>query len=146
MKAVLKKLVYFILGAVQKWRHCRQTKHFFPEGPRPEFSYAMLSTPRPMWGLLVQIITGHNYMKRQQWIIDTNNKTQAEDPTCTLCQDGEMSSQHILGECGALIPLRQKFFNASFLLPPFDHLKKRELVGFLREAPVDELKFFLEAV
>ena len=97
-----------------------------------------------MFGLLVQIITGHNYMKRQQWIIDTHNNAPAEDPTCTLCQDGEMSSQHILGECGALTPLRLKHFSARFLLPPFDHLPKKALVGFLGEAPVEELKFFLQ--
>ena len=121
---------------------CRQSKHFFPT-PRPEMAYELLKAPRNIFGLLVQVITGHNYMKNHQFVIDQANGDETEDPTCTLCGDGNMSSQHILGECGALTHLRLKYFSAHFLLPPFTNLSKGALVGFLREAPIDEVQFFL---
>ena len=62
------------------------------------------------------------------------------------CLEGEQSSQHILGECGALNQIRFKYFN-QYQIPHVDFytLKKSAIVGFLREAPVDELQFFIEA-
>ena len=97
-----------------------------------------------MFGLMVQIITGHNYLRRQQHIIDVANKEEGEDPTCDLCNDGEQTSQHILGECGALASLRIKHFGTAYMLPPFTDLKKKDLVGFLQGTPLDALNFFLE--
>merc|ERR1711963_1045638 len=55
-----------------------------------------------------------------------------------------MSSQHIIGECGALMELRMKYFKRRFILPPFDDLSKKALAGFIGEAPIDELRFFLD--
>ena len=84
-------------------------------------------------------------MARQQHIIDVTNEVEnPTDPICTLCQDGEQTSQHILGECGALNELRFKYFNSYQLQPPFVNLKKGALIGFLREAPIDEVQFFFE--
>ena len=57
-----------------------------------------------------------------------------------------MSSQHIIGDCEALVAhIRAKYFNSYFVQPPFDSLKKSALIGFLREAPIDELQFFIES-
>ena len=94
--------------------------------------------------MLVQIITGHNYMRKHQNTIDTANKEEGEDPTCDLCHDGEQSSQHIIGECGALIPLRRKHFGTPFIFPPYTKLKKKALENFLREVPIGAVKFFLQ--
>ena len=118
--------------------------HFFPV-LRPAFSFDLLKCSRTVYNVLVQIITGHNYMARQQHIIDVNNEIDdPRDPICTLCHDGEQTSQHILGECGALNEIRFKYFGSYQLQPPFDSLKKGALVGFLREAPIDEVQFFFE--
>ena len=139
-------------GTMREWDRewqehpsCRQTRHFFPS-MRPRMSYDLMKTDRKVFGLLVQVLTGHNYMRQHQDVIDSANGDETEDPTCTLCGDGNMSSQHIIGECGALAHLRQKYFSAQFLIPPFTSLSKGSLVGFLREAPIDELQFFLEDV
>ena len=78
------------------------------------------------------------------YTIDTANGEEGEDPICDLCGDGEQTSQHIIGECGALTQLRLKYFNAPFLLPPFVSLKRSALTGFLREVPVDAIRFFVE--
>ena len=84
-------------------------------------------------------------MHRHQHLINTTNGVRGEGPTCTLCEDGEMSSQHVVAECGALADLRQKYFDTVYLTPPFYNLKMKALIGFLREAPIDELQFFLES-
>ena len=98
-----------------------------------------------MYSVLVQIMTGHNYMPRHQNIIDKANRVVGPGPICTLCQEGEQSSQHIIGECGALNDIRFKHFDAYQLSPPFTALKKSALIGYLRDAPIDELHFFIEA-
>ena len=84
-------------------------------------------------------------MARHQHIINLANGFDLGDgPICSLCKLDPMTSQHILGECGALNEIRFKHFGCFQLEPPFTALKKSALVGFLREAPVDELRFFIE--
>ena len=122
----------------------RQTRHFFPHGPRPKFAHEVLNSGRPAYSTLCQLITGHNYMNRHQHIIDVANRRQGDGPDCTLCNEGPMSSQHILGECAALNSIRQKHFQQLQLEPPFNNLAKSALVGFCREAPITELRFFIE--
>ena len=120
----------------------RQTRQFFPF-LRPDFSFEVLQLRRNMFSLVVQICTGHNYMKRQQHIIDTANKVKSDGPVCTLCKEGEMTSQHIIGECGPLNSLRESTFGFPQLSPPF-LLSKTALVNFLRKVPIDELQFFIQ--
>ena len=126
---------------------CRQTKHFFPV-LRPVFSNQVVNSNRRDYSALVQVITGHNYMARHQYIIDTKKRNKGliigRPPTCTLCKQGEQSSQHILGECGALSQLRFKHFNTYYLTPPFVNLKRYALLGFLKESHIAELQFFME--
>ena len=98
-----------------------------------------------MFSLMVQILTGHNYMKRHQHIIDTANGDDSEGPICNLCNAGEMTSFHILGECGPLNDLREKCFGFPQISPEnLYKLSKKALVQFLRGAPVDELQFFIQ--
>ena len=98
-----------------------------------------------MFSLMVQICTGHNYMKRHQHIIDTANKEESEGPICSLCKEGEMTSFHILGECGVLNNLREKCFGFPQLNESdLQTLSKKALVQFLKGAPVDELQFFIQ--
>ena len=56
-----------------------------------------------------------------------------------------MSSFHILAECGALNHIRFKHFGYYQLSLPFTNLSRGAIVSFLREAPIDELQFFIEA-
>ena len=62
----------------------------------------------------------------------------------TCCNEGEMSTQHILAECAVLNDLRQKHFGQLQFEPPFDKLEKSAIVGFCKETPIEELRFFIE--
>ena len=43
---------------------CRQTKHWFPNGPRPKFAFEILHLPRPVCSQLIHFVTGHNFLRR----------------------------------------------------------------------------------
>ena len=126
----------------------RQTRMFFPH-LRPEFSFQLINHRREIYSMLVQLITGHNYARRHQFFIDT---TKGEvDPIldqhrklCSLCGEGEETSSHLLAECSRLMPLRLSIFGKLTLEPPFLDLKSSQLVSFLRGAPIDALKFFVD--
>ena len=122
---------------------CRQTKHFFPT-LRPEFSNEIMNLKRKEYSAMIQVMTGHNYMARHQNIIDVANRVEDTSPTCPLCNEGEQSSQHVIGECGMLSHIRFKYFNMYFISPPFTNLSRTALVGYLKELPIGELQFFLE--
>ena len=122
---------------------CRQTKHWFPY-PRPDISFKILRTQRRIYSVLVQIMTGHNYMQRHQHLIDTTNGVEGDGPTCLLCKQGEMTSEHIIGQCEELIGIRIKHFTEIELKPPFINLSLAAVIGFLREVPIVALQFFLE--
>ena len=81
-------------------------------------------------------------MPRHQHIIDKNNGIRGTTPTCTLCGTGEQTSAHILAQCTELADLRIKHFGTKYLSPPYINLEKDSLLGFLREAPIEELNFF----
>merc|ERR1712045_677453 len=53
---------------------CRQTRHFFPHGPRPSFYKQLITLPRIIVGQLIQILTGHTYLKRHQAVIDESGR------------------------------------------------------------------------
>ena len=80
-------------------------------------------------------------MARHQHIIDQANGIEDTTPECRLCGTGEMTSAHILAQCTELIDIRRKFFHKDYLNPPYINLEKGALLGFLREAPIEELHF-----
>ena len=105
--------------ATQLWKRtwnevigCRQTRHFYPEGPRPSFYKSIINLPKPIVSHLVQLITGHTHLKRHQAIIDESDRQRiisalqknetfpnadedgnaiidAPDPKCSRCNDGD---------------------------------------------------------
>ena len=125
---------------IEKWqtlwqgrKDCRQTKIWFPKINK-RISYDLLRSPRPEFSLLVQLFTGHNYLKRHQAIIDQN-----DDNECRLCMEDEESSFHILAECPALAAARLSNFglhaqDSSPLWVP------SQVISFLREANIDFLQ------
>ena len=105
----------------------RQTRMWFPRGPRPKFSYSIMRLPRVACGQLVQFLTGHNFLKRHQAIID-----KTEDNKCTFCGRGKESSEHIMSYCDAFATLRQLTFNDPYPAPPYDKLPFEQVVNFLK--------------
>merc|ERR1712079_800859 len=116
---------------------CRQTRHFFPEGPRESFYKSIIGLPKPILGQLIQILTGHTHLKRQQAVIDESDRqrhlealdwdnadddgnaiTDAPDPRCSRCNDGDETPLHLLSECIPLATLRHKIFGRHDLVGP----------------------------
>ena len=97
---------------------CRQTKDWFPHGPRPGFAFEVLRLPRPICSQIIHFVTGHNFLRRHQAIIDAENLRRLEqfeglgddeefheamDPivACSLCGQDEETSYHIMCQCQA---------------------------------------------
>ena len=148
---------------------CRQTRHFYPTGPRKNFFKSMIHLPRIIVGQLIQILTGHTFLKRHQAIIDESDRQRTlealkinddteypnadndgnaiidePDPTCSRCHNGNESPEHLLAECDALGGLRLSIFGKEKLVEPgefpdFSNLKPYQLVAFFREAKFDTL-------
>ncbi len=113
IKEIIKK------GFIQKWnlkwsllRECRQTKIWFP-GISPSKSADILCCSRENLSWLVQLITGHNRMKRHESLIDTSLS-----PTCRKCQEDVESSLHVYAECPALAWHRRMATGELFVQQP----------------------------
>jgi len=119
-----------------RWQNrndCRQTKHWFPVLHRSN-SRQILRLDRTTFSLMVQIITGHNFMKRHSSLVDPD-----EEAECRLCLEDEESSFHIFAECPALARLRQMCFGCPVQSAPLIW-STRQVVSFLREAQIDFLQ------
>ena len=119
----------------QSWDNrpdCRQTKQWFPALHRHR-SFSILNQGRKAISWLVQLITGHNFMKRHESLVneDTDNE-------CRLCLEDEETSLHIMAECPALARVRQQVFGTPFQSTPLQWSTK-EIVSFVREASIDSL-------
>ena len=82
---------------------------------------------------MVQLITGHNYMKRHEALV---NRT--EDSECRLCLEDDETSFHIIAECPALARQRLMSLGRIILGKPLQWTIK-EITSFLREAPIGSL-------
>ena len=142
---------------------CRQTRHFYPQGPRPRFSKSLFTLPKPIVWQLVQILTGHTYLKRHQAVIDESERQRclealnwdnadddgnaiidAADPLCSRCNVGEETPLHLLTECDRLATLRVQIFGKEKLvepgaIPDFSDIPIYLLVSFFREAKFEAL-------
>ena len=142
---------------------CRQTRHFFPEGPRAAFSKSILALPRPIAGQMVQVLTGHTHLKRHQAVIDDTERTRylealnwdnadddgnaiidAPDPKCSRCKIGDETPLHLLAECDNLATLRLQIFGKEELvapgeIPDFSDIPVYQLIAFFREANFETL-------
>ena len=142
---------------------CRQTRHFFPQGPRPNFSKSLMALPKIVLSQMIHILTGHTYLKRHQAVIDESERQKilaalnydnadddgyaiidAADPSCSRCKVGEETPLHLLSECEALGDLRRAIFGRENLvgpgeIPDFTSLKPYQIISFFREAKFDTI-------
>ena len=91
---------YFDRAWVTRWQHsndCRQTKVWFPNGTIPEVTKSLLSKNRTVLGIMIQFLTGHGWLRRHSWIVDSNYgaKPSTIDPMCRLCGIEEESPVHL---------------------------------------------------
>ena len=118
-----------------KWAHrgdCRQTKQWMPRISR-KISYNILGLGRKTVSWLVQLITGHNFMKRHESLVNGD-----EENMCRLCLEEEETSFHVMAECPALARPRLEVFGTPFQRTPLQWTTK-QVVSFVREASIDGL-------
>ena len=60
-------------------------------------SFEMLRLGRRIVSVMVQIITGHNFLKRHDSLVNKD-----DDNECRLCLEDTETSFHIVAECPAL--------------------------------------------
>ena len=142
---------------------CRQTRHWFPKGPRSGFAKELIYRPKIMVGQLVEFITGHTHLKRHQAVIDESERQRiiaandydnadddgyaiidAPDPTCSRCNKGEETPLHMLAECEALGDTRRSIFGKEELvapgeIPDFSDLPLYQVISFLKEVNFESL-------
>ena len=111
----------------------RQTKIWFPR-PNKNISNLLCNLKRHDLGLVVQMITGHNRLKRHESIVNRGG-----DPDCRFCGPGTPeTSWHIIGECPAFFQRRRESFETLHLdNPPKWNVKR--LLKFLRNSRIAEL-------
>lgn len=84
-----------------RWRSvakARQTKIFF-DGPQEQKSKEILRWNREKYGEFFRWITGHNFLKRHNHLL---NPEIFPDPTCRACGEDEETSSHLLLDCPVL--------------------------------------------
>ena len=119
----------------QEWTvrtDCRQTKQWFPLLDKSR-AFMILHQGRKAISWMVQLITGHNFMKRHESLVQDN-----ADNECRLCLEDEETTLHIMAECPALAAVRLQVFGIPFQSIPL-RWSIREIVSFVRGASIDSL-------
>merc|ERR1712141_899376 len=136
---------------------CRQSRHWFPQGPRPSFAFEILRLPRPICSQIIHFVTGHNFLRRHQALIDSSELLrweqheglgedlefhEAMEPiaSCSLCGEKEESSPHIMTECPNLGTTRVRIFGREDIIPPYDEIPTYKLISYLREVKLKSLE------
>ena len=158
------------LAATSMWKTiwrlekgCRQTRYWFPDGPRPDFAFDLLRLPRVICSQLCQFITGHCFLNKHTALIENNywgrvnvalaqQGIEEEDvieetsSQCRLCGTGKEEPFHLMSECWKLNTLRLRTFGHHKPLPPYTNIKVYQLVAFLKviNLPSLEMKPYLE--
>ena len=136
---------------------CRQSKMWFPDGPRPGFAFDILHLPRPVCSQVIHFVTGHNFLRRHQAIIELEELERLEQhedlgedeefhaamepiATCSLCGGEEESSFHIMTECPRLATTRVNVFGKEEILPPYTNIPLYKLISYLRDVKLKSLE------
>ena len=121
----------------QRWetsRICRQTKYFFNEINKGK-STQLLEKSRKRLGLLVRFLTGHAFLRRQNFIVNRGrypSDNDSENVVCRLCEEEEETPHHIITRCPALANDRLMTFGTAFL-PEKPEWTIRQLEALLRD-------------
>ncbi len=127
LKSVMR--AYLMESWEEAWRlkePCRQTKIWLPK-PNPHKGKIMVKLKRLTLGTVTRWITGHNFLRRHQHLLDPTNY---RSPTCRLCYHEDETSSHLLLNCPTLDATRLRFFRQRRPKPPFPW-EVHQLVDFL---------------
>ena len=110
----------------------RQSKIWFPSLNKRASKF-LLGQTRENLGLMVQMITGHNFLNRHESLVNPGT-----DPTCRLCREEDECAWHLIGECPMLRAKRWEYLGQHFLDSPPDWSPSR-LLQFLLKAKFPEM-------
>ena len=120
---------------------CRQTKQWFSHISKRR-SMRILKCTRLQWGKLVQLMTGHNFLARHNYVVDNDL-----DPHCPLCTlDYIQDSCHFFAECPIFLDIRLTLFKHRVLEPPFDDLPISDVLKFLLQSGSEALAWVAQGV
>ena len=111
---------------------CRQTKQWLPRISK-KISFDILKLNRKEISWAVQLITGHNFMKRHESLVNSNDESE-----CRLCLEDDETSHHIMAACPALARVRLEVLGSPFLDTPL-HWSIKKVSSFVRKASIGYL-------
>ncbi len=94
---------------------CRQTKLWFPE-VNLALSRKIISLDRETLGRFIRWLTGHNFLRRHQNLLDPDTYPSR---TCRLCYQEPETAEHVIADCITLDPTRRMHFSRSHLTKPY---------------------------
>ena len=121
----------------ERWERsniCRQTKYFF-NSPDKGKSAKLIEMKRQRLGLLVRFLTGHAFLRRQNFIVNRGRYPSDRDRDqilCRLCEEEEETPHHIITKCPAVAKNRLTTFGMAFL-PERPQWTVQWLETFLRD-------------
>ena len=119
----------------ERWTNlneARQTKIWWPCTNRMR-SKRIFMLNRQDLGLSVQMIAGHNFLRRHEGLINPG-----ADKSCRFCEEEEETSWHLIGECPSFWRKRWESFGAVDLeFPPV--WKIHQFQSFLRKVKMTEI-------
>ena len=127
----------FLWKSIPPPNTCRQTKQWFPY-PQAGKSFNLVKLARQKFGIMVQFVTGHNFLNRHEFIVRGQVDEEA-DPMCHMCDyNYSQTTAHIIGECPALVGPRLEVFGLHTMEPPFN-FPIRAIIKFLQLAEIEAL-------
>ena len=114
-----------------EYKHCRQTKNFFPE-PSNKLYKQTAQLSRSSLSLLIKIITGQNNLNYLTNIIYPNLSE-----LCRLCEEEEETFIHLLNECPVFYKHRFDLLNGLQIVGTLDW-KPQTLIKFVQHPQTEE--------
>ena len=97
---------------------------------------------RTVFSAVVQLITGHNFLNRQEAIVQYGH-ADFDAAKCRICQKAEESTFHLLSECDAFDLTRMLIWGEMKLTPPYN-LKLKQILDFLLVTQIPSFKSILD--
>ena len=131
----------------------RQTRRWLPEVD-PWFSAMILSEKRAVLSEYIMVLTGHNFFKRHNFLVDSERVRRGtlppeslDSPFCDLCcfrvpdeasewqhmDEYLQTSFHLFTQCEALATVRLQLFGQAFD-KPLHTIKRKNIIKFMRQA------------
>ena len=104
--------------------------------PDKDKSKKLIKENRTNFSRLVRWITGHNFLKRHNAIINPDN----QDLLCRYCSLEPETSSHLVTDCEVLCHVRAEAFNTHFLSTTEPYWQPHNLIKFINDNSVKDLE------